>query len=177
MKRYDARVSREGGYWVAVVPGVRGGATESRRLSELDPELRDLLSGLLDAEPERIELDWHYEDALPATAFKAVAEYHEAAEWLAAAKRRYEAAQRSRRAAPGRRLGPRLGAPHRTLVSTGVAAAVTAGAASADRVGEPRYLLDRQRRRVRADPDVTLRRHCRCVSNDLRDEERVAVAS
>lgn len=95
MKRYDARVSREGGYWVAVVPGVRGGATESRRLSELDPELRDLLSGLLDAEPERIELDWHYEDALPATAFKAVAEYHEAAEWLAAAKRRYEAAQRS----------------------------------------------------------------------------------
>ncbi len=73
---YRVRVSREDGYWVAKVDGVRGGATEARSLANLDVEVRDLLAGLLDVEDDAFALDWDYEPALGPAA-KAVGQYHE----------------------------------------------------------------------------------------------------
>lgn len=60
---HHVRVTREDGYWVAVVDGVRGGATETRRLSALDAEVRNLLAGLLDVDPDALELNYDYAPA------------------------------------------------------------------------------------------------------------------
>jgi hypothetical protein len=90
---FDIDVTREAGYWVAVARGVRGGATEARRLADLDVEVRDLLSGLLDADPDTMELTWHYDKALPATAVDRVRSWIEAQAALDVARREYENAQ------------------------------------------------------------------------------------
>jgi hypothetical protein len=90
---FDIDVTREAGYWVAVARGVRGGATEARRLADLDVEVRDLLSGLLDADPDTMELTWHYDRALPATAVDRVRSWIEAQAALDGARREYENAQ------------------------------------------------------------------------------------
>lgn len=90
---FDIDVTREKGYWVAVARGVRGGATEARRLADLDVEVRDLLSGLLDADPDTMELTWHYDRALPATAVDRVRSWIEAQTGLDGARREYENAQ------------------------------------------------------------------------------------
>lgn len=91
--RFDVDVMREAGYWVAVVRGVRGGATETRRLSDLDVEVRDLLSGLLDAEPDALDLSWHYDAALSGPAAERVEIWRRAQAQLDAARRAYEVAQ------------------------------------------------------------------------------------
>jgi hypothetical protein len=92
--QYDVEVSREAGYWVAVVHGVRGGATESRRLSALDSEVRDLLSGLLDIDADSLGLTWNYEPALGPAASKRVTEYGVARDDLGQAQEAYDRAQR-----------------------------------------------------------------------------------
>lgn len=68
---YRVDVSREGRYWVAEVDGVPGGATEVRRLVDLDVEVRDLLAGLLDADEESLELEYDFRQALGDTAAEA----------------------------------------------------------------------------------------------------------
>ena len=90
---FDIDVTREAGYWVAVARGVRAGATEARRLADLEVEVRDLLSGLLDADPDAMELTWHYDRALPATAVERVRSWIEAQAALDGARREYENAQ------------------------------------------------------------------------------------
>jgi hypothetical protein len=91
---FDVLVSREGKFWVAVVDGVRGGATESRRLANLEAEARDLLAGLLDVEPEELDLNLRFDPALSPSAAGALQAYQIAAKQLADSKRRYEEAQR-----------------------------------------------------------------------------------
>jgi hypothetical protein len=56
----ESRSSRgtHGKWWVGVVNGVPGAATETKRLSDLEIEVRDLLAGLLDIDDEAIELSW-----------------------------------------------------------------------------------------------------------------------
>lgn len=56
-------VHREGRWWVAEVVGVPGGATEVRKLADLDAEVRDLLSGLLDADEESFDLEYDFRPA------------------------------------------------------------------------------------------------------------------
>ena len=92
-RAFDVDVTREAGYWVAVARDVRGGATEARRLADLDVEVRDLLSGLLELDPDRIDLTWHYDRALPAAAVDRVRNWIDAQAALDAARRTYEDAQ------------------------------------------------------------------------------------
>jgi hypothetical protein len=93
MKVYDVDVHREGGYWVGVARGVRGGATEVRRLAKLEPEVRDLLAGLLDVDPDALQLRLHYR--LSGNTEKLLREYQDARQAMDAARQRYEHAQQS----------------------------------------------------------------------------------
>src|SRR5262245_17122254 len=72
MNTYHVTVTREGRFWVAVVDGLLGGATETRMLADLDVEVRDLISGLTDADPDSFELDFEFESAFPPAATLAV---------------------------------------------------------------------------------------------------------
>jgi len=90
---YRVRVTREGRYWVGSVDGVRGGATEARTLSGLQTEVADLLAGLMDVDPESLDLEWDYSAALGAKAAAAISELGRARGQLSSAQRRYEHAQ------------------------------------------------------------------------------------
>lgn len=90
---FHVSVTREDGYWVAVVDGVPGGATEVRRLSTLDTEVRDLLSGLLDVDEDALRLDYDYSEALGAGAHKWVSEYWSTRAQMAKVRHEYEHAQ------------------------------------------------------------------------------------
>ncbi|GAA1243130.1 hypothetical protein GCM10009676_30830 [Prauserella halophila] len=57
---YDVVVTREDGLWVAVVDGLAGGATDVDRMRDLEPDVRDLIAGLRDLDPEDFEITWHY---------------------------------------------------------------------------------------------------------------------
>jgi hypothetical protein len=57
---YPVTVSREDNLWVAVVDGVPAGATDVERFGDLDVEVRDLVAGLTDSEPDRFTIDWRY---------------------------------------------------------------------------------------------------------------------
>lgn len=70
MARTTCTVSREDGFWVAVVDGVPGAATEVRQLAALDTEVRDLLSGLLDQDEDSFDLRYQLHDAIGAGADK-----------------------------------------------------------------------------------------------------------
>jgi hypothetical protein len=94
MSTYDVDVTREDGFWVGVVRGVRGGATETRRLSALRGEVQDLLSGLLDVDEDDLQLEFHLENALGVAANKAVGSFDKAKSQLADAQWHYELAQR-----------------------------------------------------------------------------------
>lgn len=91
---YTVTVSRESGYWVAVVEGMRGGATETRRLSALDTEVRDLISGLTDIDPQEILLEWDLWPALH-DATKVVESLHDLRRDLDAAQRHYDESLRA----------------------------------------------------------------------------------
>ena len=56
--KYEVKVSREGQWWVAEVADLRGGATETRRLADLEVEVRDLIAGLLDVDDDSFDLTW-----------------------------------------------------------------------------------------------------------------------
>lgn len=91
---YDVDVTREDGYWVGVVRGVRGGATEARRLSALQGEVKDLLVGLLEVDEDAVELEFHVEPAIGVGAAKALRSFDEAKRALVQAQWDYESAQR-----------------------------------------------------------------------------------
>ncbi|MCP2252163.1 hypothetical protein LY13_000902 [Prauserella aidingensis] len=69
---YDVVVTREDGLWVAVVDGLPGGATDVDRMRDLESDVRDLIAGLRDLDPEDFEIRWHYRqgehDLTPAVA-------------------------------------------------------------------------------------------------------------
>ena len=90
---YRVAVHREGRYWVAVVDGLRGGATEVRALSALEVEVRDLISALTDAAPDSFDLEWDYTDALPESAGAAIADVDAWRGRLAEAEAQYARAQ------------------------------------------------------------------------------------
>ncbi|MBO3740332.1 hypothetical protein [Actinoplanes flavus] len=48
MKVYEARVRRSGDWWFVEVPGVDMGYTQARKLADVEPMVRDMLSLLLD---------------------------------------------------------------------------------------------------------------------------------
>jgi len=60
MTSYAVTVSREEPWWVAVVSGLSGGATEARRLDQLEVEIRDLIGGLTDTRDDEVDLEWNY---------------------------------------------------------------------------------------------------------------------
>lgn len=60
MTTYAVTVTREEPWWVAVVAGLPGGATETRRLDQLETEVRDLIASLTDAEEDSFDLTWKH---------------------------------------------------------------------------------------------------------------------
>lgn len=62
MNTYQVTVTREDGLWVADIwgPGLGPAATDAARFTDLDAEVRDLVAGLTDAEPDEIRLAWRY---------------------------------------------------------------------------------------------------------------------
>jgi hypothetical protein len=91
---YHVTVTREGRFWVAVVDGLLGGATETRRLADLDIEVRDLISGLTDADPDSFELDFDWESAFSPAVTLAVHRVITARERLREAEQESADAQR-----------------------------------------------------------------------------------
>lgn len=94
MNHFAVDVTREDGFWVAVVRGLRGGATESRRLSALKTEVTDLVGGLLDLDADEIDLAYDMEPALGVAAIKAIRGYEGAKSALTQAQSDYDSAQR-----------------------------------------------------------------------------------
>lgn len=99
MSTYHVTVTRDSGMWAAVIdglpPGVVG-ATDVEQFSDLDVEVRDLIAGLTDREPDGFELTWAYVvDGSDVTA--QVTRY-------AAAEADYRAAARDREAARAQAL-------------------------------------------------------------------------
>jgi len=89
---YRVTVTREDGYWVAVVDGLRGGATETRRLDRIEDQVRELVAGLADAREDSFQLAWEYE--LPRPLADRLQALHEKRDTLKRAKDEYEAAIR-----------------------------------------------------------------------------------
>jgi hypothetical protein len=59
MTTYHVTVTREDGMWVADVLNLTA-ATEADHFADLDVEVRDLISGLTDADPDGLDIDWTY---------------------------------------------------------------------------------------------------------------------
>lgn len=86
MNTYQVTVSREDGLWVADIwgPGLGPAATDTARFADLDAEVRDIIAGLTDANPDEFRLTWRYiidgADVTPAVAklMEAEAQLHEA---------------------------------------------------------------------------------------------------
>ena len=91
---YHVRVTREGRFWVGVVDGLPGGATETRMLADLEAEVRDLISGLTDTDPGSFDLDLDLTRALDRRASAAVKSVHGWCGKLRTAEREYSDAQR-----------------------------------------------------------------------------------
>ena len=91
---YQVRVTRDGRFWVGVVDGLPGGATETRTVADLEAEVRDLIAGLTDADPDSFELDLDWTAALPRQASAAVKSVHSRRGKLRTAEREYGDAQR-----------------------------------------------------------------------------------
>lgn len=68
---YQVRVSRENQWWVAEVDGMPAAATETRRLADLDAEVRDLLAGLLEVDEESLTIHYDFSQAFGTTAAEA----------------------------------------------------------------------------------------------------------
>lgn len=60
MTAYDVIVTREDNLWVADIVGLTA-ATDVERFADLDVEVRDLIAGLTDTEPEDFAINWRYE--------------------------------------------------------------------------------------------------------------------
>lgn len=60
---YTVTVTREDNLWVADIDGMPSnfiGATDVERFSDLDIEVRDLIAGLTDADPDDFAINWRY---------------------------------------------------------------------------------------------------------------------
>ncbi len=68
-------------------------ATRYGPLARLEPEVRDLVAGLLDVDPEAFQLRLHYR--LSGNTEKRLREYQDARQAMDAARQRYQQAQRS----------------------------------------------------------------------------------
>jgi hypothetical protein len=86
-------VTREDGYWVAVVNGLRGGATETRRLDRIEEVVRDLVAWLTDTADDSFDLTWEYR--LPAQLAKRVRAFTEKRDGLRRAQEDYDNAARA----------------------------------------------------------------------------------
>ncbi|MDN5750219.1 MAG: MerR [Pseudonocardia sp.] len=65
MTTYDVTVTRDddAGAWVALIDGLPPhlvGATQVERFTDLDVEVRDLIAGLTDTDPDDFNLRWHH---------------------------------------------------------------------------------------------------------------------
>jgi predicted XRE-type DNA-binding protein len=59
MTIYDVTVSREDELWAADIAGMTA-ATDVLRFGDLDIEVRDLIAGLTDADPDGFKIRWHH---------------------------------------------------------------------------------------------------------------------
>src|SRR5262249_42167742 len=91
MTTYAVTVSRDEPWWVAVVAGLPGGATEARRLDQLETEVRDLIAGLTDVDEDAFDLNWEY--SLPPKLEEPVHRFLAAKARRQAAEQDYRAAQ------------------------------------------------------------------------------------
>ncbi|MEJ3657497.1 MerR [Actinomycetes bacterium KLBMP 9759] len=60
---YGVTVGREDGLWTAEIDGLPpnfGAATDVERFADLDREVRDLIAGLVEADPDDFDLVWRY---------------------------------------------------------------------------------------------------------------------
>ncbi|WP_232662683.1 MerR [Pseudonocardia sp. TRM90224] len=60
---YGVTVGREDGLWTAEVDGLPpnfAAATDVEHFADLDREVRDLIAGLMETEPDEFDLVWHY---------------------------------------------------------------------------------------------------------------------
>ena len=62
MSSYQVEVTREDGLWVADIwaPELGPAATDTVHFADLEAEVRDLIAGLTDSEPDDFELTWRY---------------------------------------------------------------------------------------------------------------------
>lgn len=60
MTAYDVIVTREDNLWVADIVGLTA-ATDVEHFASLDVEVRDLIAGLTDTEPDDFAINWRYE--------------------------------------------------------------------------------------------------------------------
>lgn len=58
MTTFDVTVFREDELWVADIADL--GVTDMFNFAELDPQVRDYISGMTDAEPDSFALRWHF---------------------------------------------------------------------------------------------------------------------
>jgi hypothetical protein len=67
MNTYQVTVTREDGLWVADIWNAELGpaATDAARFTDLDTEVRDLISGLTGSEPDEAVLAWRFVSATP----------------------------------------------------------------------------------------------------------------
>ena len=93
---YRVTIGREDPWWVATVDGV--GATEAKKIAELEDMVRDLIVVMRDLDsPDAFDLEWDYD--LPANAAEALKDYLRSRREHEEAERKYlEDAQRAARA-------------------------------------------------------------------------------
>lgn len=63
MTIYEVTVTRDDGLWAAVIDGLPPhviGATDVERFGDLEVEVRDLIAGLTDTDPDSFALAWRY---------------------------------------------------------------------------------------------------------------------
>ena len=64
MITYQVTVTRDSGLWVADIAGLPPnafGVTDVERFADLDVEVRGLIAGLTDTDPDSFDLTWRYE--------------------------------------------------------------------------------------------------------------------
>ncbi|MFC7327250.1 hypothetical protein [Marinactinospora rubrisoli] len=93
MMTYDVKVIREDRQWVAIVEGLRGGATATRTLAKLDVEVRDVISCLTDTDPDSFGIVWHWGEAIGSDNTEAMDRFAEMRDRLEAARADYERVQ------------------------------------------------------------------------------------
>jgi hypothetical protein len=56
VKTYDVEIFREGRWWIAVVPGVRGAVGQYTRLSQIEADMREGLAFVLDTPEDKFDI-------------------------------------------------------------------------------------------------------------------------